>query len=130
MVEPTRRSPPAAAIRSRYAQKLKNPREVWRLVSGGVNISKLAKGLARVAAVPSEPSAFSLRLATALEQWQDRATILLASGDATAIAYRDAMARSGLSVPTFTRDTPSHSFARDGDALWLEEQIVAAMAQR
>ena len=130
VVEPTDDLPPAAAIRSRYVEKLKDPRELWRLASGGVNIAKLAKGLTRVAAAPSEPSALALRLATALRGWQDRAAILLATGDATAIAYRDAMARAGVSVPTLTRDTASHSFAREGDAAWLEEQIVAALARR
>ena len=127
IVEPTDDLPPAAAIRSRYVEKLKDPRELWRLVSGGVNIAKLARGLSRVAATTSEPNALALRLATALEQWHDRATILLAGGDATAIAYRDAIARTGLTLPTVTRDTPSHSFAREGDAAWLEERIVEAL---
>ena len=95
-----------------------------------MNIAKLAKGLTRVAAAPSEPNALALRLSTALGSWQDRATILLASGDATAIAYRDAIARTGLTLPTFTCDTPSHSFAREGDAAWVEERIVAALGQR
>ncbi|WP_404370148.1 hydrolase 1, exosortase A system-associated [Sphingomonas sp. MMS24-J45] len=130
VVEPSDDLPPAAAIRSRYAEKLKDPREVWRLVSGGVNIAKLAKGLTRVAAAPSEPNELALRLSAALQKWQDRVTILLAAGDSTAIAYRDAMARIGLSLPTFTRNTASHSFAREGDAAWLEERIVAALAER
>ena len=129
VVEPTDDLPPAAAIRSRYAEKLKDPRELWRLVSGGVNIAKLAKGLTRVAATPSEPGDLALRLAAALERWQDRATILLAAGDATAIAYRDAMARTGLTLPTFTCETASHSFAREGDTAWLEERIVEALEQ-
>ena len=51
-------------------------------------------------------------------------------GDATAIAYRDAITRTGLTLPTVTRDTPSHSFAREGDAGWLEERIVEALGQR
>ena len=127
MVEPTDDLPPAAAIRSRYAEKLKDPRELWRLVSGGVNIAKLAKGLTRVAATSAESNDLALRVAAALAQWQDRATILLATGDATAIAYRDAIARTGLTLPNFTCETASHSFAREGDAAWLEERIVEAL---
>ena len=130
LVEPTDDLPPAAAIRSRYAEKLKDPRELWRLVSGGVNIAKLAKGLTRVAATSAESNDLALRVAAALAQWQDRATILLATGDATAIAYRDAIARTGLTLPNFTCETASHSFAREGDAAWLEERIVAALGQR
>ena len=127
VVEPTDDLPPAAAIRSRYAEKLKDPRELWRLVSGGVNIAKLAKGLTRVAATSAESNDLALRVAAALAQWQDRATILLATGDATAIAYRDAIARTGLTLPNFTCETASHSFAREGDAAWLEERIVEAL---
>ncbi|WP_188445591.1 hydrolase 1, exosortase A system-associated [Sphingomonas psychrolutea] len=127
IVEPTDDLPPAAAIRSRYVEKLKDPRELWRLVSGGVNIAKLAKGLTRVSLPRTEPNELALRLTTALSGWQDRATILLAGGDATAIAYRDAITRTGLTLPTVTRDTPSHSFAREGDAGWLEERIVEAL---
>lgn len=127
VVEPSDDLPPAAAIRSRYAAKLKDPRELWRLVSGGVNIVRLVKGLARISSTPSEPNALARRLADALEGWRGRATILLATGDATAIAYRDAITRIGLILPTHTHDTPSHSFAREGDAAWLEERIVAVL---
>jgi len=127
VVEPSDDLPPAAAIRSRYVEKLKNPREVWRLVSGGVNIAKLAKGLQHVATTPSEPGDRAMQLADALRTWENRATILLATGDATAIAYADAMARIGLEPATLTRDTASHSFAREGDAEWMEARILEAL---
>lgn len=127
VVEPTDDLPPAAAIRSRYAAKLKDPRELWRLVSGGVRIAGLAKGLTRIGSTSSEPNALALRLAGALEGWRGRAIILLATDDATAIAYRDAITRIGLTLPTHMRDTPSHSFAREGDAAWLEQRIVAVL---
>jgi hypothetical protein len=38
-------APPPGAIRARYAERLKNPREIWRLVSGGVDLRKLVRGL-------------------------------------------------------------------------------------
>ena len=44
-------TPPPAAIRSRYAQKLKNPQELARLLSGGVDLKKLSRGMV-------EPSSF------------------------------------------------------------------------
>lgn len=127
VIEPSDDLPPPAAIRARYAAKLKDPRELWRLVSGGVNLAKLARGLGRVAQRPTAPTALAEQFAHAVQGWSDRATILLASGDATAIAYRDAMARTSLTLPTFTRDTSSHSFARTGDAQWLEERIMEAV---
>ncbi len=40
--------PPAAAIRSHYADRLKDPRQWLRALSGGVNIGKAMKGLRKV----------------------------------------------------------------------------------
>ena len=119
--------PPAAAIRSRYAAKLRNPREWLRLISGGIDFTKLVKGLKRVLTAPSQAGELATALASALRQWDDRATILLASGDATAIAYADAAARLGVSARTERRDSVSHSFAREGDAQWLEQRIVEVL---
>lgn len=120
--------PPAAAIRARYAGKLRDPREWLRLLRGGVNFRKLAGGLAKVAQTPSEPSGLAERLAAALSGWADRATILLAEGDATAIAYRDAAMRLGIAAEALICTTDSHSFARAGDAEWLESRIVEILA--
>ena len=107
--------PPPAAIRARYAAKLTDPRELWRLVSGGVNLAKLWRGLRRSYA-PSM-SGLAGRLAAA---WPHDATVLTARGDNTAIAFRAALPH----VPITERDTDSHSFARPGDADWLFQKIV------
>jgi pimeloyl-ACP methyl ester carboxylesterase len=127
IVEPSDDLPPTAAIREHYAARLRDPREVWRLVRGGVNIAKLTRGLARLAQGGTAPSPLAEAFAQALQTWRGRATILLASGDATSIAYKDAMARMEMTLPTFARDTDSHSFARAGDAEWLEERIVEGL---
>lgn len=120
--------PPAAAIRARYAEKLKNPREWLRLASGGVDLRKLASGLRKVSqAHPLREDALAARLIDALYGWGARATILLAAGDATAIAFRDATKAATLATPTETLDSPSHSFARGGDADWLLERIMTAI---
>ena len=37
--------PPPAAIRARYLEKLKNPREIARLLGGGVDLGKLWRGM-------------------------------------------------------------------------------------
>ena len=127
VVEPVDDLPPTAAIRARYAARLRDPREWWRLARGGVDLRKLVKGLTRVATAPSQHGALAARLAGTLHMWSDRATVLLAEGDTTAIAYRDAMTRLGVETATFVCPTMSHSFARAGDAAWLEERIVAVL---
>lgn len=117
--------PPAAAIRARYAAKLKNPREWVRLARGGVDLRKLAGGLAKVAQTKSEvPDSLAQRLGAALAASRLDTTILLAARDNTAIAFRE-----GWSGAVAMCDTDSHSFAREGDAAWLEEQIFAAVSR-
>lgn len=117
--------PPAAAIRAGYAARLKQPSEWWRLLSGGVNLAKLARGLAKVAAAPAAPSALAARVVAGIAGWGDAATVVLAEGDATAIAF--AAAARGHDFRTVTIATASHSFARAGDAAALETAIREAI---
>lgn len=130
VVEPVDDLPPPAAIRSRYAAKLRDPGEWLRLARGGVNLNKLIIGLKRVSAAPTQAGPLAVELADALRRWRDRATVLLASGDATAIAYADAMARLSLSLRVERLDSASHSFARAGDATWLEARILEVLERR
>ena len=65
------------------------------------------------------------RLLDALTDWQEDAAILLAGGDATAIAYR-AVAQA-LPTRTDVIDTDSHSFARAADKIALRKAVLAAL---
>lgn len=119
--------PPAAAIRRRYLAKLASPREWWRLVSGGVDLGKLAHGL-RAARRGAAPTALSDRLATALATSDVPVTILLADGDATAIGFADALRSAPLKNAARRLDvrpypSRSHSFAEETD----REVLVAAV---
>lgn len=128
--------PPAAAIRSRYAEKLKNPRELLRLVTGGVDIRKLVSGLLKASAKPSQaPASLPARLATALSGTQIPITILLARRDNTALAFADhwqgeSFARARAHCALDTCDTDSHSFARPADKAWLTQRVLAALETR
>jgi exosortase A-associated hydrolase 1 len=127
--------PPAAAIRSRYIEKLKNPRELLRLFTGGVNIRKLASGLLKASSKPSQaPQGLPARLAAALNTTGTPVTILLARADNTALAFADqwqgeAFARAHAHCDLQICDTDSHSFARPGDKAWLTERVLAALAR-
>ena len=104
--------PPAAAIRARYAGKVRDPHEWQRLLTGAIDLRKLAAGLRKLAA-PPRPSNLPTRFAEALG-WCP-VTIVLAEGDATAIAFR--AATQGLALPATLRVLPStsHSFATRED---------------
>lgn len=134
-IEATDDLPPAAAIRSRYLEKLKDPRELLRLLTGGVNIGKLVNGLIKASAKQSQaPAGLPARLAAALNATRTPVTILLARADNTAIAFADhwqgepfAPARSHCALVTC--DTDSHSFARPQDKAWLTQHALAALAR-
>lgn len=126
--------PPAAAIRSRYMEKLKNPREWLRLATGGVDLRKLANGLSKLSTGESKkPTSLPSRLAAALGSARIPVTILLASRDNTALAFADhwkgdTFASCRAQIGTQSCDTDSHSFARAPDKAWLTERILAALA--
>ncbi len=119
--------PPPAAIRTRYAERLRSPREWLRLLRGGVSLAKLFRGL-RAIAVPASENDLAARFADALDGRE--ATIVLARGDATAIAYADAVRGLAIAASVVTIDTNSHSFARAGDAEALEQVIVDFLSHR
>lgn len=126
VIEPTDDLPPAAAIRARYAERLRDPRSWGRLLSGRVDIRKLISGLGKIVDTKSSPEGDLARRAFAALAKAD-ATIILARGDATAIAFQDAAARAGNQGKIVTIDTASHSFARAQDKAALLEALVAAI---
>ncbi|MBX3565055.1 MAG: hydrolase 1, exosortase A system-associated [Sphingomonas sp.] len=133
-IEATDELPPAAAIRSHYAQKLRDPKEWLRLLRGGVDISKILKGLRKSAQKPSQESgSIASDLALALAYAPPATTILLARGDNTAIAFADVFkgpafnaARARVRIETL--DSDSHSFASAADKDWLFDRVMAALA--
>ena len=124
VVEPADDLPPPAAIRARYAERLRDP-AVWRrLARGRVSLGKLARGLARLArtSAPAQSDILS-----AITHWGRAATVILANRDATALAYAEAARGGAMSAPVRI-DTASHSFADTGETLAaVVVQAVAAL---
>ncbi len=133
VIEPTNDLPPPAAIKARYAQKLRDPRAVWRLLTGGVNLRKLISGLRSVAA-PSSPSSLAEMVAKGMTRIAGPIHILLAERDGTAIAFVDqwqrpvfASARERPGIAIRTLDSASHSFASADDYEILKTEILNAL---
>lgn len=114
---------PPAALRQRYLAKLGNPREVLRLLTGGVNLAKLARGL-RAAASPAPKSALVDRLAANLARFQGPVTILLASGDRTAQMFEAVWPADDARIQR--HPSSGHSFAGDDAQAWLLERLLEA----
>jgi exosortase A-associated hydrolase 1 len=113
--------PPAAAIRATYRQRLTSPAAWRKLLTGRIDLAKAVKGL-RKATSPA-PRLLADQVVPAIEAWSGNATVILASGDATAQAYR-AAARD---TPAQTIATSSHSFARPHDQSALRSIVLSAL---
>ena len=125
IVEPSGDLPPPAAIRATYAARLSSPAQWRRLLTGGVDFRRLMQGLAVLAKRRPTQSELTRAFTTALSSGAP-ADILLASGDHTAIAFRDAW-RQPASL--HHRDSDSHSFARPGDADWLRDRLLGVLSR-
>lgn len=120
--------PPTAAIRARYAERLKNPATYLRLLRGGVDLGKLFKGLSKLSAKkPDDSGSLATRLKAALAANAKPVRIVLAKGDATAIAF--AASEASAVLPADMIDTASHSFAHEADQIALEAIIKAELAR-
>lgn len=124
-IEATDDLPPAAAIRAGYARQLRDPGEWLRLLRGNIGIRKAIRGLTKIVLAPMKLSSLATQVHEGIAKWGDDAVIILAEGDATAIAYADTA--RGTAIRTLTIPTASHSFAREADKAALEATIRDAL---
>jgi exosortase A-associated hydrolase 1 len=117
--------PPPEAVRARYAEKLKNPREIARLLTGGVNIGKLAKGLVHAGRRKAAPSSLAAEMAAGLATFTGRVRILLAGADRTAQAF------AGSWTPEDPRvvrcNGAGHAWAEPHGRDFLDQQLLEVL---
>ncbi|MGT2515685.1 hydrolase 1, exosortase A system-associated [Sphingomonas panni] len=121
------RSAAPAAIRATYAARLSSPAEWERLLTGGVNFRRLARGLATLAKRRPTQTELAGSFTAALSSGTPT-DILLATRDHTAVAFLDAWHLRHLTA-LHHRDSDSHSFARPGDADWLRDRLLDALSR-
>ena len=118
-------TPPPAAIRARYLEKLTNPREVMRLLGGGVNLRKLAHGIRQSFSPPPPPSSLAQDMAAGLAGFGGEVAILLATADRTAQVFEGAWNKAD---PRIRRcEGAGHAYVEPEHAAWLEAQILTAL---
>ncbi len=116
---------PPDAIRARYLEKLKNPREVVRLLTGGVNLGKLARGMARSLRPAPAPSSLAEEMRTGLAEFAGPVRILLATADRTAQVFESGWDKSD---PRIERcEAAGHAYVEPEHRAWLEAQVLAAL---
>lgn len=123
--------PDASVIRARYWARIKNPRTLLDLVSGKINLSKLANGLKK-ASKPVQMSVLGRKLSDALSQSDTPISIIVAERDTTAMAFMAAWnssicesVRRRPNIQLASYPTASHSFADTPSRTWLYAQIEA-----
>lgn len=119
--------PPAAAIRSRYFEGMRNPDTWKRLVSGGVDIHKLIKGISKIVHTKGKALADFERVVFNALNAAPATTIILARGDATALAFSASAARAGYAGDRIIIDTDSHSFSRPADKAALMDAVARTL---
>ncbi|MFV0643113.1 MAG: hydrolase 1, exosortase A system-associated [Sphingomonadaceae bacterium] len=121
-------TPPPSAVRSRYLEKLKNPKEIWRLLSGGVNLKKLARGLGQAAKSGAGPSSLAQEMAANIAGFSGPVHILLATSDRTAQIFENAWNRND---PRIARcQGASHAYVEPDAMQWLESRLLGALGNQ
>lgn len=117
-----------AALRRRYLARLSDPRALWRLLSGQVNLARLVRGLGQATQRGATPSPLVDMLQAGLARFHGPATLLVSADDRVGARFRELW-------PDDPRlrihEGRSHSLTDDAASRdWLFEQLVEATASR
>lgn len=113
------------AIRSRYIEKLKNPREIARLLRGGVDLGKLVRGLKASFGRSPAPSGLAHEMRQGLSRFEGHVAILLATADRTAQLFEAAWDKDDQRIARC--EGAGHSYVEPQHRNWLEAQILKAL---
>lgn len=118
-------TPPASAVRTRYAEKLRNPKEVARLLTGKVDFRKLAKGLAKVARSKSAPSTLTGELRQGIEGFEGPVSFLVAENDRTAQAFLENWGADDTRIARCPK--AGHAYVEPHAREWLRARLLEAL---
>ena len=117
--------PPPSAVRARYADKLRNPREVARLLTGGVDLGKLARGLVQAARPKGAPSTLAGEMTAGLASFAGPVRLLLAGADRTAQAFAESWDSADGRVVRC--EGASHAWVEPAAREFLDSQLLAML---
>lgn len=116
---------PPAAIRAHYLRRLTDLSAWKRLLSGKIEVGKLAGSIAAAVKSDPPPSTLAQQIAAGLDRFEGSATILIAEHDRTAQAFLTHWDKADGRL----RKCPGagHSFVEPQARIWLQGQILAAL---
>lgn len=121
-------APDPASIRQRYAAKLKNPAELWRLITGKVSLAKLAKGLVRAAKAPDATGPLVQTMRLGLTGFSGPVRFLIADNDRTAQAFMQALPETRGAWEIC--NNAGHAFAGPDAWDWLFARLSALLDEQ
>ncbi|KPL67476.1 esterase [Erythrobacter sp. SG61-1L] len=119
-------APPPEAIRARYSEKLRNPKEIARLLTGKVSLRKLLRGIGQALRPRPAPTTLAQDVAAGLAAFHGPAMILLAERDRTAQIFAASWDNGDPRIRRCHNAT--HAFVEDGSRQWLTAQLLEALA--
>ena len=115
---------PPADIRSRYSEKLRNPSELARLLTGGVDLRKLVAGMCQALRAPAPRSTLAEEMRAGLADFGGPARFLVAGGDRTGMAFESAWGED----PRLSRcDHATHAYVEAESRKWLQEELLSVL---
>jgi exosortase A-associated hydrolase 1 len=115
-------TPPPEAVRARYLDKLKRPSEIMRLLRGGVDLGKLARGLRQAAKPAAAPSSLAEEMRAGMAGYGGQVRFVLAMNDRTAQAFESQWERGDPRVLRCER--ASHGWVEAHARDWLYERLI------
>lgn len=112
-------------VKARYWAKLRNPREIARLIGGQVSIKGVARSIGRAATGKHRASELGAHLDEAIAAFDGEVRILLAGRDRTARVFRANCPEAA--VQASLREQADHALTDPADHRWLEDQIAAVL---
>ncbi|WP_120078708.1 hydrolase 1, exosortase A system-associated [Aurantiacibacter odishensis] len=113
------------AIRARSLEKLRNPREIARLITGKVSLGGVARSLKRAATTRPSTTILGETMASSLAEFDGDVRILLASRDRTAQAFKANFPISDQTVHECTG--ADHAFSDPEHSDWLRHHIIEVL---
>ncbi|MFB0611579.1 hydrolase 1, exosortase A system-associated [Aurantiacibacter poecillastricola] len=114
------------AIKSRYMRKLRDPRELQRLVTGKVRLRKVARSVRRALRGDTTTTHLGEDMADGLASYRGDVLILLAGRDRTAQAFRTNYPLAEENV--MICPGADHAFSEPEHADWMTDKIAAMLA--
>lgn len=117
---------PPETIRQRYAERLRDPRQILRLLRGEISLRKLARGLISALRPAPPPSTLADDIAQGLSGFSGPVRILLATGDRTAQAFASHWPEADTRI--IRNADADHGFSGNAQD-WVVEQLVDALEE-